>query len=499
MSLLIDLTRRLDDETLSSDERAQLQCSIAGELEIEGDYEAARVALSGLWQRVGEHPNVDGLSSEVAAEVLLRVGSLTGWIGGTRQIEGAQEIAKDLLSESATAFAGLGKTDKVAEANIALALCYWRESSFDEARVILQEVLAFLGDDQSELRARAMLNGAMVEGAASRLADAVQILTDAAPLIVRSDNHALKGNFHSVMATVLKNLGMAEGRSDYTDRALIEYAAASFHYEQAKHVRNRARVENNLGLLFLECKKIDEAREHLDRARRIFERLKEIGSVAQVDETRARVFLAENNFEEAERLTRASVRTLESGGEQAVLAEALSTRAKALARLGRRDEARATFVRAIDLSEQIGNSEAAGLSALTFLEELGGDFTADERLAIYERADRLIGETAPREILARMRVSLRQPAANAGVTEPWTGCNLEHEVLLYEGKLIKRALETARGSVTRAARLLGITHQGLAFILQGRHKSLLAARTPARPRRRSLMRPLTRPSKIKKK
>ena len=499
MNLLIELTRRLDEETLTSDERALLQCRIAGEQEIAGDYEAARVALNGLWQRVGERPNLDGLSSGVAAEVLLRSGALSGWIGSARQIEGAQEIAKDLLSESATAFAGLGKTDKVAEANIALALCYWREGSFDEAQVILQEVLAFLGDDQSDLRARAMLNRAMVEGAASRLPDALQILTDAAPLIERSDNHALQGNFHSILATVLKNLGAAEGRSDYTDRALIEYAAASFHYEQAKHVRNRARVENNLGLLFLECKRIDEAHEHLDRARSIFERLKENGSVAQVDETRARVFLAANNFEEAERLTRASVRTLETGGEQAVLAEALSTRAKALARLGRRDEARVTFGRAIDLTEQLGNNEGAGLGALTLLEELGEDFTSEERLAIYERADRLIGETAPREILARMRGCLRAPGANAGMVEPWAGCDLEHEVLIYEGKLIKLALETARGSVTRAARLLGITHQGLAFILQGRHKSLLASRTPARPRRRSLMRPLTRPGKQKKK
>ena len=83
------------------------------------------------------------------------------------------------------------------------------------------------------------------------------------------------------------------------------------------------------------------------------------------------------------------------------------------------------------------------------------------------------------------------------MTEAWSGCRLEQEVLKYEGELIKRALETSRGSVTRAARLLGITHQGLAFILQGRHINLLASRTPARPRRRSLMHPVQRKSKTK--
>jgi hypothetical protein len=49
-------------------------------------------------------------------------------------------------------------------------------------------------------------------------------------------------------------------------------------------------------------------------------------------------------------------------------------------------------------------------------------------------------------------------------------------------------LDKSGGSVTRAARMLGITHQGLAFILNGRHKSLLSARKPAKPRRRSIIR-----------
>jgi transcriptional regulator with GAF, ATPase, and Fis domain len=65
---------------------------------------------------------------------------------------------------------------------------------------------------------------------------------------------------------------------------------------------------------------------------------------------------------------------------------------------------------------------------------------------------------------------------------------LEDQVLTFEGDLIRQALETSGGSVTRAARLLGITHQGLAFILNGRHKSLLSIRTPVKRRRRSIIR-----------
>ncbi|HYE65714.1 MAG TPA: sigma 54-interacting transcriptional regulator, partial [Pyrinomonadaceae bacterium] len=83
-------------------------------------------------------------------------------------------------------------------------------------------------------------------------------------------------------------------------------------------------------------------------------------------------------------------------------------------------------------------------------------------------------------------VALRQ-TRRTGFANPWAVCSLEEEVLRFEADLIKRALEMAKGSITHAARLLGITHQGLAFILNGRHKNLLAARIPAKRRKRSVI------------
>jgi two-component system response regulator AtoC len=71
----------------------------------------------------------------------------------------------------------------------------------------------------------------------------------------------------------------------------------------------------------------------------------------------------------------------------------------------------------------------------------------------------------------------------------WSGCSLEEEVRAYERNLIRLALDNAGGSITRAARLLDITHQGLAYIVNGRHNDLLALRKPTRTRRVSLMRP----------
>ncbi len=103
----------------------------------------------------------------------------------------------------------------------------------------------------------------------------------------------------------------------------------------------------------------------------------------------------------------------------------------------------------------------------------------------FQPADR-VDHTGPQTGEARTTtLRIAQPPA---VVPALSSGSLEDQVLAYESGLIKQALETSDGSVTRAARILGISHQGLAFILNGRHKDLLAARKPVKRRRRSIIR-----------
>lgn len=403
MSLASQLLQQVDNPALGRAERARLRCQLAKELEDSGNYEAARNAMSGIWQRVGERPQLEGLDQQAAAEVLLRAGALSGWIGSANQIEGAQEIAKDLISESASLFGALQEPEKVAEARIDLAICYWREGAFDEARVALREALNRLADKNGEQKARALLNSAIVEISLNRFNDAFQILKEATPLFENSQNHAAKGRFHIQLALVLKKLGASEHREDYTDRALVEYTAASYHLEQTGNTRYRAIVENNLGYLFLVTRRFTEAYEHLDRAHLLFASLKDSVHTAQVDDTRARVLLAQRRNSEAEKISRAAVRTLEKGDEQSLLAEALTTHGAALARLGRYEESRLTLDRAMEVASQAGDNEGAGVAALTIIEELNERLNADEMANLYARADELLVKTQNYETLARLR------------------------------------------------------------------------------------------------
>jgi tetratricopeptide (TPR) repeat protein len=305
MTLRASLLQQLGNPSLNPNQRAELRCQLARTLEDAGEHEQAREALGELWQGIGEQPQVKGLERSTAVEVLLCAGVLTGWLGSIYQIEESQETAKNLITESSRLFASLSYLKKVAEAQTELAYCYWRQGGYDEARIILKDVLSQL-NTESTLKAKATLRSAIVEWCAQHYNDALCVLSEAAPLFEKIHNQTIRGGYHDALAGVLVNLAVSEQREDYTDRAFVEYAAAAYHFEQAGHKRYLANVKNNLGFLYFKVGKYTEAHDHLDHARRILVSLKDSGTVAQVDETRARVFIAQARYSEAESASRSA-------------------------------------------------------------------------------------------------------------------------------------------------------------------------------------------------
>src|SRR5262249_48987559 len=102
----INLEDRKADPSLT--ERVQRRCQLAKELEKAGDYEAAVESLKEFWPEI-ETFRLEGLDPLSTAEVLLRIGALTGWIGDARQLNGSQEMAKNLITRSMDVFERLGQ------------------------------------------------------------------------------------------------------------------------------------------------------------------------------------------------------------------------------------------------------------------------------------------------------------------------------------------------------------------------------------------------------
>jgi tetratricopeptide (TPR) repeat protein len=163
-------------------EQAEISCRLAKQLEKAGDYDGACEALSIFWPERDKLPRLEGLDDLQRAEILLRTGALAGWRGSAEQAEGDQETAKNLITRSIELFAGLEQPARLAEARGELGLCYWREGSYDEARIQLADALNCLGDRDSELEAVLLIRAAIVEVDAQQFDRALRLYNDALPL-----------------------------------------------------------------------------------------------------------------------------------------------------------------------------------------------------------------------------------------------------------------------------------------------------------------------------
>jgi transcriptional regulator with GAF, ATPase, and Fis domain len=106
----------------------------------------------------------------------------------------------------------------------------------------------------------------------------------------------------------------------------------------------------------------------------------------------------------------------------------------------------------------------------------------------YLRADRFLRDTQDAEDVERLRacarVVMRRLAETPIHEKNFSLYGTVHE---FEAKLIGQALEESGGNITKAARLLGLTHQSLISMLGTRHKALAGKRKPAQRRRKSII------------
>lgn len=488
MTLTDKHLKELDNPSLTTNERILLRCSIAADLIHAGQYEAAREALGELWQGVGQRPEIKKLKPEIAAEVLLQCGALTGWLGSVQNVSGAQEKAKDLLFEAQRKFQSQGRYEKVSETQYELGICYWRLGAYDEARLVLREAMKPLTDDDTELKAKILIRRTLVEISENRYYEALNILKEAES-VFESVSDALKGRWHGQKGLILRRLATGEGRADYMDRAILEYTAAIYHYEQAHHERYVGNNLNNLAFLLNKLGRYKEAHEHLDHAQLIFTNLRDTGNLAQVDETRARVLIAEKKYREAERIIANVIKTFEKGGEHALLADALTLQGIVLSRLGIYESSINTLRQAVRVAQDSGALTNAGLAALTLIEEHGARRLSETELCeIYSRADAMLKDTQDAEDIARLRSCARIVIKRlSGMKLRDRNFTLHGAVYELEARFIEEALEESGGSVTRAAKLLGLSHQSLGHLLNTRHKQLLDKRTPTKRRLRSII------------
>jgi TolB-like protein len=385
---------------LTPAEAVQVFCTVAREQIEAGNFEAACVVLQ-RWWIIGEWPKVAGLEPHSCADLLFTAGSLAGCVANSRQVPKGQKHAEALLNGSIALFEQLGLKTRGAEGRIELAYCYYREGLFDLARSTLQVAILPLSNGDSDLRSLALIKLASVECHAGRLYDSLSQLDEAAEIVDPAGPWAT-GRYHVELATVLKNLAIAERRDDFFERALWHYREALYQFEALGNHRLKAIVENNHGYLLLSLKRLYEAEERLILSRRLFDGLDDKVHGAQVDETLAQLHVARGEFDLAETAILRAVESLGNGGEEVLLAEALSTHGVVLCRLGRHREAKRVLERSNRMAESCGDREGAGRALLILIEEMCEELDAGELVELGNRLDMLLSHSQQRLTLKRL-------------------------------------------------------------------------------------------------
>lgn len=193
------------------------------------------------------------------------------------------------------------------------------EGRANEAREVVTGELSTLApeDINGLLRCRGLL--AKIERATGNFHAALKIHLDTYPLARLSDNHILKARFFCCLAITYEELG-------YADRALIEYEAARFHYEEAGNREEVGILENNIAVILAKLDRVDEARLHLENARTYFDdpvRLAEIGV------TEAEIYLQTGEPEKALSLLIECQRAFEKHGAKALFDKTIPVLIKA--------------------------------------------------------------------------------------------------------------------------------------------------------------------------
>ena len=476
----------------NANDEALLRCRTALEQKDRGDYAGAQETMRPLWKRIEEPPKTAGLEPSTAAEVLLCAGILTSWIGSKNQIHDAQELAKNLITQSINYFESSRDVTKIALAQAEIAYCYYREGTLNEARSWLHDALNKL-TFEGAARARALLKLTTVECSAGRFHKALELLNENGALFRKITNHTIKGGYHHELAIILRNLATTENRPEYFRRAINEYKEAETQFRLAHNPVFRADLIANVGYLFYKLSRYKEAHKYLNEARRLTVRFKNKASTAQVDDSLAQLLIAEGKLTEAERVARRAVATLRKGGHFCMMAEALITQGVALARLGRTAHAHFIFRQAIEAAHQVNALNIAGLAALTLLEEIQ-DLSTEILQAAYRQAREWLANSQSPDIKLRLADVAGRVVASIHtelgtdeateilLTEPG---GLRAQLEKHEGVVIKRALDEVEGRVTHAASLLEMRYQSLAYIIERRHPDLLKKRTPIRRRQRS--------------
>lgn len=324
-----------------------------------GRYDEALAELDGIWEDINALPNVEGLDSSEAAEMVLRCGSLIGFLGHNKQIPNAQEKSKNLLTEAHRRFFDIYNVEKIAECENYLALAYWRTGELVEAETWTETALAHNLPASNNTRIYSHLIKSLICLSAGRYDEIVMNSKELEVDFIKCGDAFLTGSFCT-------NYGLAFQELGRTSEALKYLELAGFYHRKSGHQIYLGTVENNLAQLYKLEGRFVRAHEATDRAAKIFKKIKDRTREGFSLDTKAQIYFAERKFAKSLITIETAIAILKKGENLAYLVETYFTKTKSLIYLNDISAATLCLFEAVQIAKLSISEEAANNLAKEF-------------------------------------------------------------------------------------------------------------------------------------
>lgn len=288
-----------------------------------GKYDEALAELRGIWEDTTTFPNVEEFEPRIAAELVLRCGSLIGFLGHNKQIPNSQEKSKNLLTEARNRFLDIYDVEKIAECENYLALAYWRTGELVEAESFIEEALSHNLTISNNIRIYSHLTKSLIFLSSGRYEEIVKNLENLENDFQKYGDAFLNGNFYI-------NLGVAYQELHKTSEALKYSELARQFFQKSGNQIYLGAIENNLAQLYKLENKFLKAHETVDSATKIFKQIKDRTREGFSLDTKAQIYFTERKYEEALKTSEKALAILKKSENKAYLVETYMTKAKTL-------------------------------------------------------------------------------------------------------------------------------------------------------------------------
>ncbi len=314
--------------------------------EMSGNYLNAYQLLSVFWNDFRVNPDTAELSDDIVAEIFLRCGSISGYLGRSGKIFEAQETSRALLFEAKQKFLNLQLSSKEAECDNYIALSYERTGEINIAREYLENAFEKNISIDHPVRLFSHIIDSLLHLAEKDYAIIIQNSLLLESLFQVCPNKSFKGCFYNHYGLALKNL-------DKIDEAMDKFLTARQLFFELEHHQYCGALENNIAHLYLSQKQYKEAHNFARKAENTFKLVGDFCRQGYSFDTQAAIYLAEKDYEKALECAEKGIKMLQNGENKLFLLNTYKTKIKALLLLRDVSAAAENFTKAELIAEQI--------------------------------------------------------------------------------------------------------------------------------------------------